>query len=56
MSKTKQYFMDGCFDGYHYGHVNAILQGKLLSDYLILGTHTNQEMIQHKNDPLFDYS
>ena len=27
-----------CFDGYHYGHDNAILQGKLLCDYLILGT------------------
>ena len=56
MSTIKQYFMDGCFDGYHYGHVNAILQGKLLCDNLILGTHTNEEMIQHKNDPLFDYS
>jgi ethanolamine-phosphate cytidylyltransferase len=48
--------MDGCFDGYHYGHVHAILQGKLLCDNLILGTHTNEEMIQHKNDPLFNYS
>lgn len=50
----KQYFMDGCFDGYHYGHVHAILQGKLLCDKLILGTHTNEEMIKHKNDPLYD--
>jgi ethanolamine-phosphate cytidylyltransferase len=56
MLTIKQYFMDGCFDGYHYGHVHAILQGKLLCDNLILGTHTNEEMIQHKNDPLFDYS
>jgi len=56
MLTNKQYFMDGCFDGYHYGHVHAILQGKLLCDNLILGTHTNEEMIQHKNDPLFDYS
>ena len=56
MSITKQYFMDGCFDGYHYGHVNAILQGKLLCDTLILGTHTNEEMTEHKNDPLYNYS
>jgi len=52
----KKYFMDGCFDGYHYGHVHAILQGKLLCDKLILGTHTNEEMIRHKNDPLWDNS
>ena len=56
MSTIKQYFTDGCFDGYHYGHVHALFQSKLLSDYLILGTHTNEEMITHKNDPLFDYS
>jgi ethanolamine-phosphate cytidylyltransferase len=55
MTKIKQYFMDGCFDGYHYGHAHAILQGKSLCEYLVLGTHTNEEMIQHKNDPLFDY-
>lgn len=55
MSITKRYFIDGCFDGYHYGHVHAILQSKLLCDHLILGTHTNEEMVKHKNDPLCDY-
>ena len=55
MTEFKQYFMDGCFDGYHYGHVNAILQGKLLCNNLILGTHNNDEMSKHKNDPLCDY-
>lgn len=55
MTTIKQYFMDGCFDGYHYGHVHAILQGKLLCDKLILGTHTNEEMVKHKNDPLNNY-
>ena len=26
----KMYFIDGCFDGYHYGHVNALFQAKQL--------------------------
>ena len=50
-----QYFIDGCFDGFHYGHVNAIFQAKTFCDKLILGTHTNEEMQTHKNIPLFDY-
>ena len=50
-----QYFIDGCFDGFHYGHVNAIFQAKTFCDKLILGTHTNVDMKTHKNIPLFDY-
>jgi len=52
---TRQYFIDGCFDGYHYGHVNAILQSKTLCDTLVLGTHTDKEMSAQKNIPLFDF-
>jgi ethanolamine-phosphate cytidylyltransferase len=52
---TRQYFIDGCFDGYHYGHVNAILQSKMLCDTLVLGTHTDKEMSAQKNIPLFDF-
>ena len=51
-----QYFIDGCFDGYHYGHVNAIFQSKKLCDILVLGTHNNEEMTIHKNIPIIDYS
>ena len=45
-------FIDGCFDGFHYGHVNALFQSKKLSNYLIAGTHTDKEMELHKNIPL----
>lgn len=51
----KMYFIDGCFDGYHYGHVNALFQAKQLCDILVLGTHTDDEMKEFKNIPLFNY-
>jgi ethanolamine-phosphate cytidylyltransferase len=56
MNNEKRYFIDGCFDGYHYGHVNAIFQSKILCDQLIIGTHTDDEIITHKNMPLFNYN
>jgi ethanolamine-phosphate cytidylyltransferase len=52
----KRYFIDGCFDGYHYGHVNAIFQSKQLADTLVCATHSDTEMITHKNKPLFPYN
>jgi len=54
--EPKQYFIDGCFDGYHYGHVNAIFQSKTVCNTLVLGTHTNKEMSAQKNIPLFDFT
>lgn len=49
------YFIDGCFDGFHYGHVHALYQAKQLCDELILGTHSDMEMEIYKNPPLFNY-
>lgn len=51
----KKYFIDGCFDGYHYGHANAIFQSRQISDILVLGTHSDEEMNEFKNKPLFKY-
>jgi ethanolamine-phosphate cytidylyltransferase len=51
----KKYFIDGCFDGYHYGHVNAIFQSKQNCDILVLATHSDIEMSTHKNNPVFTY-
>jgi ethanolamine-phosphate cytidylyltransferase len=51
----KRYFIDGCFDGYHYGHVYALYQSKQLCDELIAGTHSDEEITFHKNTPLFSY-
>ena len=52
----KRYFIDGCFDGYHYGHVNALLQGKQTCDVLVCGTHEDDELKKTKGSALFPYS
>ena len=52
--KCNNYFIDGCFDGYHYGHVNAFLQSKKKCDILIAGTHCDEELKNIKGDTLFN--
>ena len=47
--------MDGCFDGFHYGHVNALFQAKQKCDYLKVGTHTDIEMETYKKAPMVPY-
>ena len=49
------HFIDGCFDGFHYGHVHALFQAKQACDILVAGTHTDQELARHKSPPLFDF-
>jgi len=53
--KTSRCFIDGCFDGYHYGHVNALFQSKNYCDLLIAGTHSDTELEIHKGECLFNY-
>ncbi len=47
-----RYFVDGCFDSLHYAHINLLYQAKQLCDYLVVGTHSDDEMNIHKNIPL----
>lgn len=54
--RHRRNFMDGCFDGFHYGHVHALFQAKMMSDRLIVATHTDEEMEGHKNAPVFPFS
>lgn len=42
-------FIDGCFDLFHYGHVNAIIQSKAECTSLRLATHNNEEIYKAKN-------
>lgn len=42
-------FIDGCFDLFHYGHVNAIIQSKTECTSLRLATHNNEEIYKAKN-------
>lgn len=49
-------FIDGCFDGYHYGHIMSLYNAKNKSTKLICGIHTNNEIWNNKQKlPIFSY-
>ncbi|OAF71257.1 hypothetical protein A3Q56_00970 [Intoshia linei] len=54
MSQIVRVWTDGCFDMVHYGHCNAIRQAKELGDYLIVGVHSDAEILKHKGPPVFN--
>lgn len=43
---------DGCFDMMHYGHANALRQAKQLGDVLVVGVHSDAEILKHKGPPV----
>jgi len=50
--KTKKYktgFIDGCFDGFHFGHIMALSYAKENSKLLICSTHTDDDIYNNKN-------
>lgn len=50
---TKRIWCDGCYDLMHFGHANSLRQAKTLGDYLIVGVHTDEEILKHKGQPVF---
>ncbi|KAL1517304.1 hypothetical protein ABEB36_001085 [Hypothenemus hampei] len=44
---------DGCYDMVHFGHANSLRQAKALGDYLVVGVHTDAEIMKHKGPPVF---
>eukprot|EP00842_Homolaphlyctis_polyrhiza_P002397 jgi/Hompol1/3158/HPOL_003143-RA len=46
--KPVRIWVDGCFDGMHYGHANALRQAKLMGDYLVVGVHSDAEIERNK--------
>jgi ethanolamine-phosphate cytidylyltransferase len=38
----------------YFGHANACRQAKALGDYLIVGVHSDEEIIEHKGPPVFN--
>ena len=49
-------FIDGCFDLFHYGHINAIYQSKLKCNILRLSTHNNEEIyLSKKFYPIYNF-
>jgi cytidyltransferase-like protein len=50
-------FIDGCFDGLHYGHINALYEARSRCDYLVAGIHTDEEIERVKGKvPIYDYN
>ena len=41
-------WVDGCFDMMHFGHANALRQAKLMGDFLVVGVHSDAEILKHK--------
>jgi ethanolamine-phosphate cytidylyltransferase len=50
--KYKRVWVDGCFDMMHYGHANALRQAKELCEYLVVGVHSDAEVMRNKGIPV----
>ncbi|KAI8056814.1 hypothetical protein BDF22DRAFT_668064 [Syncephalis plumigaleata] len=46
--KPVRIWVDGCFDMMHYGHANALRQAKEMGDYLVVGVHSDEEILKNK--------
>ncbi|XP_046359444.1 ethanolamine-phosphate cytidylyltransferase-like isoform X1 [Haliotis rufescens] len=53
-AKQTHVWMDGCFDMVHFGHANALRQGKQFGDVLMVGVHSDEEIAKHKGPPVFN--
>eukprot|EP01138_Halocafeteria_seosinensis_P006480 gb/GECG01006624.1/.p1 GENE.gb/GECG01006624.1/~~gb/GECG01006624.1/.p1 ORF type:complete len:470 (+),score=67.09 gb/GECG01006624.1/:1-1410(+) len=50
-SKPVRIYIDGCFDMMHYGHSNALRQARSVGDVLVVGVHSDEEIIRAKGAP-----
>jgi ethanolamine-phosphate cytidylyltransferase len=41
-------WVDGCFDMMHFGHSNALRQAKEMGDVLVVGVHSDNEILLNK--------
>ena len=53
-TKPVRTYIDGCFDIMHSGHYNAIRQAKALTDILVVGVHSDAEILKHKGPPVMN--
>ncbi|RKP27383.1 hypothetical protein SYNPS1DRAFT_12750 [Syncephalis pseudoplumigaleata] len=47
-ARVRSIWVDGCFDMMHYGHANALRQAKEMGDYLVVGVHSDAEILKNK--------
>ncbi|KAI9348776.1 hypothetical protein DFJ73DRAFT_834867 [Zopfochytrium polystomum] len=46
--KPVRIWVDGCFDLMHYGHANALRQAREMGDYLVVGVHSDADILINK--------
>jgi ethanolamine-phosphate cytidylyltransferase len=51
--KITRLWSDGCYDMVHFGHANQLRQTKAMGDYLVVGVHSDAEIMKHKGPPVF---
>eukprot|EP00475_Leptophrys_vorax_P032904 TRINITY_DN5130_c0_g1_i1.p1 TRINITY_DN5130_c0_g1~~TRINITY_DN5130_c0_g1_i1.p1 ORF type:complete len:457 (-),score=133.28 TRINITY_DN5130_c0_g1_i1:47-1387(-) len=52
--KPVRVYIDGCFDVMHAGHYNALRQAKSLGDILVVGVHSDEEIMRNKGPPVMN--
>ncbi|KAF8610028.1 Nucleotidylyl transferase [Ceratobasidium sp. AG-I] len=53
-SPKARLWLDGCFDGFHFAHANAVRQSRRFGDYVIVGVHSDRLIEKNKGPTLFD--
>nr|WP_218972155.1 adenylyltransferase/cytidyltransferase family protein [Labilibaculum filiforme] len=54
--KYRRMYTSGCFDLFHYGHLNILQKSKELCDYLIVGVSTDELILKTKGQkPVIPY-
>lgn len=48
VSKYSRIYTSGCFDIFHYGHLNILRETKKICDYLIVGVSTDELILKEK--------
>lgn len=52
--RTVRVWCDGCYDMVHFGHANQLRQAKAMGDWLVVGVHSDAEIMRHKGPPVFN--
>nr|OQO20221.1 hypothetical protein B0A51_11628 [Rachicladosporium sp. CCFEE 5018] len=47
-ARDDRLWIDGCFDFFHHGHAGVMLQARRLGDSLLVGIHSDEEILKHK--------
>lgn len=48
MPSKARIWVDGCFDFFHHGHAGALNQSRALGDALVVGIHTDEQILKNK--------